>query len=160
MSGIDPARFRELCGRFVTGVAVVTTVDGESHPMGMTINSFTSVSLSPALVSMNIDHGAELYRLLTSTPRFAINLLQSGQESMARKFAEPHPDRFDGLGWQLSPRGNPVLDGILAVIECDSHARFAAGDHTILVGQVVAGASFPGRPLVYFRGGYHDAELG
>ena len=160
MSGFDPARFRELCGRFVTGVAVVTTVDAEGQAVDMTINSFTSVSLSPALVSMNIDHGAELYRLLESTPRFAINMLQSGQESLARKFAEPHPDRFDGLGWHLSPRGNPVLDGILAVIECDSHARFAAGDHTILVGQVVAGATFPGRPLVYFRGGYHDSELG
>ncbi len=160
MSGFDPARFRELCGRFVTGVAVVTTVDAEGQAVGMTINSFTSVSLSPALVSMNIDHGAELHPLLTTAPRFAINMLQSGQESLARQFAESCPDRFDGLGWRLSPRGNPVFDGILAVIECDSHARFAAGDHTIVVGQVVAGTTFPGRPLVYFRGGYHDAELG
>jgi len=160
MSGLDPARFRELCGRFVTGVAVVTAVDAGRRPVGMTINSFTSVSLSPALVSMNIDHGAELHHLLTSAPRFAINMLQSGQESLARQFAESYPDRFDGLGWQLSPRGNPVFDGILAVIECDSHARFAAGDHTVVVGQAVAGTTFPGRPLVYFRGGYHDAELG
>ncbi len=160
MSGFDPARFRELCGRFATGVAVVTTVDAESRPMGMTINSFTSVSLSPALVSLNIDHSADLHRLLTSTARFAVNMLQSGQESLARNFAESLPDRFDGLGWELSARGNPVLDGILAVIECDSHARFAAGDHTIVVGQVVAGTTFPGRPLVYFRGGYHDPGLG
>jgi flavin reductase (DIM6/NTAB) family NADH-FMN oxidoreductase RutF len=160
MSGFDPARFRELCGRFVTGVTVATALDSSGLPVGMTVNSFTSVSLAPPLVSMSIDHGAELYSLLTTTPRFALNVLQHDQEGLSRRFAEPHPDRFAEVRFEISPRGNPVLTGALAVIECEAHAQFRAGDHTIVIGHVVGGEAHPGRPLLYYRGGYHNTELG
>lgn len=159
MSGVDPARFRELCGRFVTGVTVATSLDQHGRPVGMTVNSFTSVSLAPPLVSLSVDESAELSGLLTTTPRFALNVLRHDQEGLSRRFAEPHPDRFADIGFAISPLGNPVLDGVLAVIECESHARFQAGDHTIVIGMVVDGQAHAGRPLVYFRGGYRDTEL-
>lgn len=160
MSGFDPARFRELCGRFVTGVTVATAIDHDGRPVGMTVNSFTSVSLAPPLVSMSIDQAAELFDLLTTTPRFALNVLRHDQEGVSRLFAQPQADRFADIGFQISARGNPVLDGALAVVECETHSRFRAGDHTIVVGEVVDGLTRPGRPLLYYRGGYHDSELG
>lgn len=160
MSGFDPARFRELCGRYVTGVTVATAMDSSGRPVGMTVNSFTSVSLAPPLVSMSIDQSAELFDLLTATPRFALNVLQHDQEGLSRWFADARLDRFAGIGFRISPRGNPVLDGALAVIECETHAQFRAGDHTIVIGKVVDGQTHSGRPLLYYRGGYHDTELG
>lgn len=153
---IDGAVFRELCGRFPTGVVVITTTTDDGRPVGMTANSFTSVSLDPPLVSVNVDHQAAMHRHMAGAKRFAINVLESRQEALSRRFAEEHPDRFDGVGYRMSEGGLPLLDGALAVLECARHTAFEAGDHTIVIGEVTGGQVGEGRPLLYYRGGYYD----
>lgn len=156
MTNLDAAVFRQLCGRFATGVVIVTTAGEDGHPVGMTANSFTSVSLDPPLVSVNVDHRADMHRHLAGASSFAINILESRQETLSRRFAGEHADRFEGVGYRLGETGLPLLDGVLAALECDIHARFEAGDHTIVVGRVVGGSTGDGRPLLYYRGGYLD----
>ena len=120
----------------------------------MTANSLSSVSLEPPLVLLCIDHEASMHDLLVRSRQFAVNILSSGQETLSRRFAQEHEERFDGVGYGESPRGLVLLDGALAHLECERVATHEAGDHTILVGRVVAGTTNEGRPLCYFRGGY------
>lgn len=156
MTPVDPALFRDLCSRFATGVVVATTSTSEGRPAGMTVSSFTSVSLDPPLVSIAIDRGAELHAALTGAPRFGLNILAAGQADLSRRFAEPLADRFAGVAYTWSPGGLPVLDGTLAFIECDCHTLVPAGDHTIILGLVTGGTSRDARPLVYYRRQYGD----
>jgi flavin reductase (DIM6/NTAB) family NADH-FMN oxidoreductase RutF len=151
---IDPAHFRQLLGRFTTGVTVLTTLMPDGRAAGMTASSLASVSLEPPLLSACIEHAAELYAPLLAAPGFVVNILEASQEALSRRFAASHLDRFDGVGYHASPGGYPILDGVLAWIECAPHATFPAGDHTILVGRVLHGGTSDGAPLVYFRGGY------
>jgi len=153
---IDAAVFRQLCGRFPTGVVVITTTMENGRPVGMTANSFTSVSLNPPLVSINVDHHAAMQQHMARAERFAINILESRQEALSRRFAEEHPDRFDGVGYRMSDGGYALLDGALAVLECVRHIAYVAGDHMIVVGEVTGGSVSEGRPLLYYRGGYYD----
>lgn len=153
-SAVDQALFRQLLGRFATGVTVITARDGEGRAHGMTANSLSSVSLEPPLVLLCIDHEASMHDLLLQAPQFAVNVLSSSQETLSRRFAQEHEERFEGVGYQESPRGLVLLDGALAHIECERVATHEAGDHTILIGRVVAGGTADGRPLCYFRGGY------
>ncbi|HET8834502.1 MAG TPA: flavin reductase family protein [Gemmatimonadales bacterium] len=156
--GVDPARFRELLGRFATGVTVLTVKDGAGRPVGMTASSLASVSLEPPLVSVCVDHSAELHDLIIAAPEFVVNVLESAQEELSRRFADRHEDRFDGVGYHLGPEGRIRLDGALAHIECERYATYAAGDHTIILGRVVGGEVHQGHPLLYYRGGYAALE--
>ncbi len=151
---VDQAQFRQLLGRFATGVTVLTARDADGRPHGMTANSLSSVSLEPPLVLLSIDHEAAMHTLLVTAPVFAVNILSSHQETVSRRFAAELEERFEGIGYQESPRGLILLDEALAHIECERVATHEAGDHTILVGRVVAGSARDGRPLCYFRGGY------
>jgi flavin reductase (DIM6/NTAB) family NADH-FMN oxidoreductase RutF len=154
MPGIDSALFRQLMGRFTTGVVVLTARTADGTPQGMTVNSLASVSLEPPLLLVSIDHKAEMHRTLTTTGHFALNVLSASQEGLSRRFAGDRAGRFDGIGWQPSPLGLVWLDGALAHMECERVALHEAGDHTILVGLIQAGTAGDGRPLCYFRGGY------
>ena len=156
---VDPAEFRQLCGHFATGVVVITAQDGEGAPAGMTANSFASVSLSPPLMSVNVDHAADMHSVMKKADRFAINILGSGQEAISRRFAGNLSRRFEGIGYRLDENGFILLDGVLATMACESHASFEAGDHTIFIGRIVGGSVAPGRPLFYYRGGYVTAGL-
>ena len=151
---IDPALFRQLMGRFATGVTVVTVMSPDRIPSGMTVNSLSSVSLDPPLVSICIDRGAVMHAALTVAPGFVVNILRSDQEAVSRRFAEDLPDRFDGVGYGFSSDGHPILDGVLAHLECTVHASIEAGDHSVLLGRVVGGTSGEGRPLLFYQGGY------
>ena len=153
-NAVDQAHFRQLLGRFATGVTVITARDAEGRPHGMTANSLSSVSLEPPLILLSIDHEASMHGLLVTSPAFAVNILSASQEAVSRRFAQDREERFDGVGYQESPRGLVLLDGALAHLECERVATHEAGDHTILVGLVVAGNANEGRPLCYFRGGY------
>lgn len=151
---MDPARFRELMGRFATGVTVLT-VDGPGHrPLGMTASSLASVSLVPPLVSVCVDHQAALHDRILASPVFVVNILESRQESLSRRFADRHEERFEGVGYHRNPEGLVLLDGALAHLECDHFAHHPGGDHTIIIGRVIGGATGDGRPLLYYRGGY------
>lgn len=154
VADVDPPLFRQLLGRFTTGVLVLTARDRAGAPHGMTANSLASVSLTPPLVSVCVDHAAGMHDLLLDAAEFAVNVLAEPQETLSRRFAGGDESRFDGVGYRLSERGLVLLDGALAHIECARFAAHPAGDHTILVGRVIGGATADGRPLVYFRGGY------
>jgi flavin reductase (DIM6/NTAB) family NADH-FMN oxidoreductase RutF len=151
---MDPAQFRQLLGRFATGVTVLTVVTSNGRQLGMTANSLASVSLHPPLISLCVDREAEMHDAILTTREFMVNVLSSPQEALARRFADKHEDRFDGIGYHLSPAGLIMLDGALAYIECQRHAEFPAGDHTLVLGRVVGGSTGEGRPLLYYRGGY------
>lgn len=154
-SSVDSATFRALCGRFATGVVIVTATEANGQPVGMTANSFTSVSLEPPLVSVNVDRQAEFHAVILAATGFAINVLAHEQESLSRRFANPTSDRFDGVGYRRTERGLVVLAGVVASIECETFHTMPVGDHTIVVGRVVGGEARDTRPLLYFRGGYH-----
>jgi len=157
-SEIDPSQFRQLLGRFATGVTILTTNTAEGRPLGMTANSLSSVSLHPPLISVCVDREAEMHAVILEAPEFVVNVLASPQEALARRFSDKHEDRFDGIGYHLSPEGLILLDGALAHVVCERHGTYPAGDHTIVLGRVVGGATNDGRPLLYYRGGY--AALG
>jgi flavin reductase (DIM6/NTAB) family NADH-FMN oxidoreductase RutF len=124
----------------------------------MTANSLASVSLHPPLVSVSVDREADMHNAILSVQEFVINILSSNQEALARRFADEHEDRFEGIGYRLSPEGLILLDGALAHIECHRCSEYPGGDHTIVVGRVVGGSTSDGRPLLFYRGGY--AALG
>ena len=151
---MDSSQFRQLCGRFATGVVVITATDQTGTHHGMTANSFTSVSLDPPLVSINVDRAAAFHEVMSGADRFAINVLETGQEAISRHFAGSEAHRFEGF--RTAARGTVILDGVIAAIECEGYTRFEAGDHTVFVGRVIGGEVRDGRPLLYFRGGYHE----
>jgi flavin reductase (DIM6/NTAB) family NADH-FMN oxidoreductase RutF len=132
----------------------VTVARPDGRPAGMTASSLASVSLQPPLVSVCIDHEADLHQLIVSAPEFVVNVLESEQEALSRRFADPMEDRFDGVGYHRSPEGLVLLDDVLAHIECERHALLPGGDHTIVLGRVIGGNTGDGRPLLYYRGGY------
>lgn len=154
---VDSATFRQLCGHFATGVVIITARGADGQPAGMTANTFASVSLTPPLVSLNVDHAADMHATLDQTTQFAINFLSSGQEALSRRFAGVTAGRFEGIGYRTDDAGFILLDGVVATMHCIHHTRFVAGDHTIFVGRVVGGGVQGGRPLLYYRGGYHTA---
>ena len=154
MPGVDPAQFRQLLGRFATGVTVLTTRDPAGRPVGMTASSVASVSLNPPLVLVSVDQKNDMYPALQAAQRFVLNVLAADQEALSRRFAEEHPNRFDGVGYQQSKHGIPVLDGVLASIECEKQAEVPGGDHSVFFGIVTGGSVSDRRPLLYYRGGY------
>jgi len=151
---IGPAEFRQLLGRFATGVTVLTALDAGGRPHGMTANSLSSISLDPPLVLVAIEKIAVMHRVITVAPSFVVNILAAGQEALSRRFARKEDDKFDGVGYTLTPDGIPLFEGTLAHIECARFAVHDAGDHTIVIGRVTGGTAREGRPLAYFRGGY------
>ena len=120
----------------------------------MTASSLASVSLAPPLISVCVDHQAELHDAIVAAPVFVVNILESHQETLSRRFADRHEDRFEGVGYHRSPEGLVLLDGALAHIECHHFASYPTGDHTIIIGRVIGGTTGEGRPLLYYRGGY------
>lgn len=152
---VNPALFRQLLGRFATGVTVLTTRDPEGRPVGMTASSLASVSLAPPLLSVCVDFTADMHRALSTAGSFVINVLASDQEEISRRFAELTPEeRFTGIAWEETGDGMVMLGGALAHIECERYADFPLGDHTLFVGRVTGGTVLEGDPLLYFRGGY------
>lgn len=156
---MDAYDYRQLCGRFATGITIITARDAEGHPAGMTVNSFASVSLVPPLISMAIDHAASMHAILLATKEFTVNILESHQEALSRRFADGPSDRFEGIGFTPSAAGRIVLDGALAHLSCERVSTVEAGDHTIFIARVLDGAAAEhGRPLLYYRGGYTEPE--
>ncbi len=150
--------FRSLLGRFATGVTVVATTDDSGNPVGMTASSVASVSLDPPLISVCVDHRAEIHRWLSHSERFGISILGADQEEVSRTFATAGADRFAAIRWRRSPAGTPWLEGSLANIECRNHQSLQAGDHTVFIGQVTAGTAAEGQPLLYYLGGYRRLD--
>lgn len=144
---------RTVMGSFPTGVTVVAVRDAAGIPIGLTVNSFTSVSLDPPLVLVCIDCRAQSHAALVESGGFAVSILAASQADVARRFAaRPSEGRFDGVPWHAAPSGNPVLSGAVAWIDCEIHKLVAAGDHTILLGRATAAGTSDEPALLFHRG--------
>ena len=155
---LDPAEFRKTCGAFATGVAVAAVMGRDGKPHGLTVNSFTSVSLEPPLVLVCVGHKAATHGPFSSADTFAINILGAEQKDLSARFASSHPNRFEGVEWERGELGAPVLDGALAVMECEMREKIDAGDHTIFLGLVRRAGVKEGAPLIYFSGRYRELK--
>ncbi len=152
---VDLATFRQVLGHYPTGVSVVTTVEAGGAPAGMVVGSFTSVSLDPPLVGFLPDAKSTSWPRIERTGRFCVNILAHGQEPLCRTFAMKGGDKFAGLAWRASPAGLPILEGVVAWIDCDLDAVHLAGDHFFVTGLVRAmKVEHPASPLLFVQGGY------
>ncbi|POX57185.1 monooxygenase [Streptomyces sp. Ru71] len=157
--GVDDATLRDVLSRFCTGVAVVTALDGH-RPVGMAVQSFSSVSLEPPLVCFCPAHTSTTWPRIRRFGRFAVNVLAADQEELCRRFAVTGGDKFAGTAWRPGGNGAPLLEGALAWIECDLHATLPGGDHTVALGRVTSLTATPADTgaLVYFRRTYGRVE--
>ncbi len=159
-AGSDARTFRDALGCFATGVTVVTAMCPDGSPIGLTANSFTSVSLDPPLLLVCIANGAGSAPFLRDAERFAVNVLQIGQQPTSNRFAGKGEDRFGLTPWEVGEYGTPVLTGSLSSFECARDAVHDGGDHFILVGRVLKAIFEPRRdPLLYFRGKYRKLHF-
>ena len=155
MSQPDSGQFREVMGRFPTGVAVVSARADGSTVWGLTVNSFTSVSLEPPLILVCIDRGAASHDKLIAAETFAISMLAEDQADIARRFAaEPVETRFEDVAWRNASDGSPVLEGAAAWLECLTSGVMPGGDHSIVLGRVIVSGSSDRGALLFFRGDY------
>jgi len=154
---IDESRFRQTMGYFASGVTVVTTEYAQKL-YGVTVSSLTSLSLNPPLILICLDHSLRTLDAVLGRGQFVINILDQRQEHLSRRFATREEDKFTGVAWQRGHLELPILDGALAVIECQVFATHPGGDHTIIVGEVLASAIGDGTPLLYYRRGYHELQ--
>lgn len=155
MSGPDAATFRTVLGHFCSGIVIVTAVDA-GDPVGLTCQSFSSVSLDPPLVLFLPAKSSRSWPRIQNAGTFCVNVLGETQEALGRTFATQGADKFAGVGWGAGTTGAPILVGGLAFIECEIEAVHDGGDHDIVVGRVVdLGTRAEDGPLLYFRGGYH-----
>jgi flavin reductase (DIM6/NTAB) family NADH-FMN oxidoreductase RutF len=154
-TGSDSRTLRDALGCFATGVTVVTCLDEASHPVGLTANSFTSLSLDPPLLLVCVAKAAACAESMSRAQHFAVNVLQTQQQPASITFSTRVEDRFGCTAWSMGEHGVPVLLDSLSVFECKRHAIHDGGDHFILVGEVKKATFEPGLdPLLYFRGSY------
>ena len=146
-------------GAFMTGVTLVTSFDGSGRPVGFTANSFTSVSLSPPLLLVCVAKGARSHAAMIDARAFAVNILAEDQKDVSNTFARPVEDRFAAVSWRPGPLGSPLVAGAAAWFDCELERAIDAGDHTILLGRVVAFDDANRNGLGYCRGGYFTAAL-
>ena len=157
---IDPALLRRALGAFVTGVTVVTTRTAAGDPVGVTVNSFNTVSLSPPLVLWSLSLRAATFDAFVQASHFVVNVLGAHQIPLSERFATTGGDKFAGVAWRKTLADMPLLDGTAASFTCRNVHRFPGGDHLIFVGEVVAFERGASTPLVYANGGYAELRDG
>lgn len=152
---LDKRTFRQALGCFPTGVAVVTAMPADDHPVGMTVNSFTSVSLEPPLVLWCLDRKSGRFSAFAEADAYVVSILGTAHEEVSTRLAKPGSHSLDGLDLLDTELGPPALADALAVFECARYAVHDGGDHAILVGRVLRFARREaGAPLVFFKGRY------
>jgi flavin reductase (DIM6/NTAB) family NADH-FMN oxidoreductase RutF len=155
--GVEADELRRVMRQWATGVTLVTAQDG-GKPHGMTVSSFTSLSLDPPLVMISLENMARTHRMVTESGAFAVSILDEAQEDLADRFAGRIPDgedRFAGVRYETARTGSPLPEGVLAYIDCEVVSSQAAGTHTVFVGRVVASGVRPGgQPLLYYNRNY------
>lgn len=160
-AGSDPRTLRDALGCFATGITVVTATSEAGVPVGLTANSFTSVSLDPPLLLVCLANTANSLDIFRTAKGFAVNVLQIGQQPVSARFASKGEDRFAATSWEQWSTGAPIINESLASFECERHAIHDGGDHQILVGRVIRVRFEPRRdPLLYFRGKYRRLHFG
>ncbi len=157
-SEFDTQHFRAALSQFATGVTVITTRDESGGFFGLTASSFNSVSLTPPLVLWSLGGQSRGLPLFSGNSHYVINVLAADQAALAERFASRKEDRFDGVDYELSRTGLPILRGASAWFECHNRSRYPEGDHVIFVGEVET-CAFDRKPALVFHGG-RFAELG
>ena len=165
---IDPQTYRDVMGRFVTGVTVVTTLENpdasDAQPWGTTVNSFTAVSLDPPLVLVSIGQERSIHPIIERTRRFAVNILGEDSQALSDCFAgapsQLPRSAFCDAAYALGECGLPILESAIAYVGCEVERIITAGDHTLYIARVVEAATRdePGWPLLYFRRHYLRIE--
>ncbi len=152
---VDQAEFRVALGCFATGITIISAIGPRGAPVGVTANSFNSVSLDPPLVLFSLNRRAYSLQAFLSTQNFAVNVLREGQESLSERFAQALEDKWSGVAYETWETGCPILADTLASFECRIRHTYHGGDHVIFVGEVLRLRHDPeGRPLLFYRGKY------
>lgn len=154
MHRVTSEEFRRACGRFATGVTIATVFDQKGIPHGLTVSSFTSVSLHPPLLLICLGHEVTVIEAFRAAQYFGINVLSGAQQKLSEHFARKGHDRFVGLEWERGESSVPMLPGAIAAIECRTHDRITSGDHDIFIGEMLRGKVHEGEPLIYFASRY------
>ena len=151
MNEQNVVKFKEALGNYPTGVTVVTMMTEDKIPLGLTVNSFASVSIDPLLILWSIDKRVSTYDLFTKTNKFAVHILGSEQSELCFLFAARDVDRFQNSEWETSAYGLPILKNVAAVLQCETFQTIEAGDHTILIGKVIEIDGDNKAPLLYHK---------
>ena len=154
----DQKSYRNALGSFVTGVTVITTTDGANAPVGVTANSFNSVSLDPPLVLWSLAKSARSLSAFASAGHFAVHILHCGQEDLSNRFARKDTDKFANTLWRQGQYGSPLLEDYSTLFECETTHQYDGGDHVIFVGEVKNFEQTDKQPLVFFGGAYAQAR--
>jgi len=149
---MDPRELRNAFGCFASGITVVSLRDDQGKPTGVTVSSFSSLSLDPPLCMFSLGKTQMSCRWIEEGSRFNINVLSHAQEKSAWQFAKPMDDKFEGIDWYEGQNGIPVIEGSLCHFECDKWNVYDGGDHIIVVGKITAFERSEGDPLLFFRG--------
>ncbi len=149
----DSRSFRNALGSYATGVTVVTALGPDGRPLGLTVNSFSSVSLEPALILWSLAAQSPSREAFVQASHFAVNVLALDQEALSNRFASRADDKFADMDWVPGLGGAPLLPGCCATFQCANEARHQGGDHLIFIGRVEAFEHYPERPPLVFQGG-------
>lgn len=155
---MDQREFRNAMGAFATGVTIITTLDASGAPIGITANSFSSLSLDPPMVLFCLDLKSNSFRAFHENRHFAVNVLRENQQDLSNIFAKSSPDKWNGVHFKTWDTGCPVFDDCIANMECDVSSVYEGGDHVIIVGEVkrMQYDQNECRPLLYYRGRYEQ----
>lgn len=154
---VDTGEFRATLGHFASGVVVITGMHRDV-PVGLTCQSFFSLSLDPPMVALAPGKSSTSWPRVAEAQGFCANVLAADQEALARTFANTGADKFAGVGWSAGPSGPPRLHGALAWIDCELETVHETGDHYLVVARVVGLETGTGRPLLFYRGGFGGFE--
>lgn len=148
-------KLRDVLGHFATGVTTITTIDRQGRNTGVTVNSFSSLSLNPPLILWSLAKSATSYACFQTLDPFAVNMIARDQHQLARQFAKSTHDKFAGVTFHRGLDGVPLLVGCVAYLECVTEARYPGGDHEIIVGRVRRLFNVGHAPLLFHRGTFH-----
>jgi len=154
IAAVSSEEFRHACGRFATGVAIAAVTDENGVPHGLTISSFTSVSLEPPLILICLGHAVTNIEEFRRARYFSLSFLEERQRSLSDRFAQKGHDKFDGIGWYAGESGAPLIADCLCSMECAAYQRVTSGDHDIFVGEVIRTEVREGAPLLYYASRY------
>jgi len=150
----DNRLFRDVLGQFCTGVVTITSIDSDGYKIGITVNSFSSLSLDPPLILWSIAKTSDSFQNFILGSSFIVNILGRDQEHIASKFSIPNKNKFSGVNTTLGLNNIPMIDNSMAYLECDVYNRYVGGDHDIIVGLVKKFSNVKKDPLVFFNGKY------
>lgn len=155
---MDKRALRDAYGQFATGICIVTTLDPQGHPTGLTVSSFNSVSLEPALVLWSLRKESWSVAAFDAADSFAINVLSEDQQAVSDRFAKPLPGKFENVSYVLGKHSMPLIQGAIAQFECRKHSQLDAGDHWVFIGEVIEFGITQGEPLIFHGGRYSTTQ--